>query len=138
MVGKKSDARLRMKEAFFKGREWRRLRFQVLVTYGVRCMCCGATPHNRQMHVDHIKPISKHWDLRLDPNNLQVLCDVCNEGKSNLSEEDLRYRKKKRQMSRTEQLAWLHNQMASEDIVSSNPDCLKGDLGYMKPVPVRN
>lgn len=40
--------------------------------------------------VDHIKPISKHWHLRLDPDNLQVLCNDCNKGKGAWDETDYR------------------------------------------------
>lgn len=42
------------------------------------------------MVVDHIKPIRKHWHLRLDSNNLQILCDDCNMGKGSRGETDWR------------------------------------------------
>jgi 5-methylcytosine-specific restriction endonuclease McrA len=32
--------------------------------------------------VDHIKPRSRFPELALDPENVQVLCDSCNRGKS--------------------------------------------------------
>jgi 5-methylcytosine-specific restriction endonuclease McrA len=40
--------------------------------------------------VDHIRPLRKHWHLRLDPANLQVLCSDCNMGKSNSDVTDWR------------------------------------------------
>lgn len=42
------------------------------------------------MHVDHIKPRSKYPHLAYDVNNLQVLCQDCNFGKSNHDETDWR------------------------------------------------
>lgn len=76
------------REDFYKSWEWRTLRMTVLKKHGPRCMCCGSTPDQTAAHgapvrivVDHIKPLYTHWHLRLDANNLQVLCDECNMGK---------------------------------------------------------
>ena len=62
-----------------------------------RCECCGAGAHEMtvggfpvRMHVDHIKPISKYWELRLEIENLQVLCAECNQGKGAWDETDWR------------------------------------------------
>ena len=77
--------------AFYRSYEWRQLRYSILLKYGRRCMCCGQTPaHGVTMHVDHIKSLRKNWDLRLDADNLQVLCEVCNHGKGNSDETDWR------------------------------------------------
>lgn len=71
--------------------EWRTLRMKVLVKYGATCMCCGATKDDGvKIHVDHIKPRSKFPKLALVEDNLQVLCDVCNQGKSNIDMTDWR------------------------------------------------
>lgn len=75
-------------QRFYRCYDWRRLRFATLEKYGRRCMCCGKT--TGVFNVDHIKPLRKNWDLRLDPNNLQVLCDECNHGKGNWSGTDFR------------------------------------------------
>ncbi len=77
---------------FYRSREWRELRYKVLIMHGRRCMCCGATPekNNIVIHIDHIKPRSKYPELELDINNMQILCEDCNLGKSNISEEDFR------------------------------------------------
>lgn len=69
---------------FYKSREWRELRFDALAKYGHKCVSCGASPSTGAiLHVDHIKPRSRFPDLQLDINNLQILCDDCNIGKSN-------------------------------------------------------
>lgn len=85
------------KTEFYQSWQWRTLRVKVLQQYGARCMCCGATPSHETVGgepvmivVDHIKPLSKRWDLRLDRNNLQVLCQECNQGKGAWDETDFR------------------------------------------------
>lgn len=77
-----------MKEAFYRSWDWRTLRMEVIKIHGRRCACCNKTPDHTNssgqptvIHVDHIKPLSTHWKLRLDINNLQILCDDCNVGK---------------------------------------------------------
>jgi 5-methylcytosine-specific restriction endonuclease McrA len=86
-----------IKTAFYASWEWRTLRMEVLKTQGTSCQCCGAKAGDRtvggaavRIVVDHIKPISKFWALRLDKNNLQVLCDECNMGKGAWDETDYR------------------------------------------------
>jgi hypothetical protein len=66
---------------FYKSKEWVRLRYEVLRAYEKKCMVCFA--ERVELHVDHIKPLSKHPDLALDFDNLQELCRDCNIGKSN-------------------------------------------------------
>ena len=85
---RETAAKLAAQDDFFSSREWLRLRYQTLLRYGRRCMCCGTTAGIIQ--VDHIKPRSKRPDLALDPENLQVLCKDCNQGKSNIDSTDFR------------------------------------------------
>lgn len=60
-----------------------RLRALVLMRDGARCRLCGANPASgAKLHVDHIKPWSKGGETVLE--NLQILCEVCNIGKSNV------------------------------------------------------
>ena len=75
-------------KVFYRSIEWRKMRYGILVMYGRKCMCCHQT--NGVMHVDHIKPLRYFWGLRLDPDNLQVLCEVCNHGKSHSDWTDFR------------------------------------------------
>lgn len=85
------------KAEFYASWAWRTLRMKILKRYGAVCMCCGAQPGDTgasglpvRIVVDHIKPLSVHWHLRLDKNNLQVLCDECNQGKGAWDETDHR------------------------------------------------
>lgn len=66
---------------FYDSREWQTLRYKVLKLHERKCMVCFRT--NLELHVDHIKPISKFPDLALKIDNLQILCRDCNLGKSN-------------------------------------------------------
>jgi hypothetical protein len=65
-------------------------RYEILKKAGFKCMACGAPANKKELHIDHIKPISKYPELKRDPNNLQVLCIACNISKSNKHEDDLR------------------------------------------------
>ena len=73
---------------FYDSREWQELRYKVIKAHGRKCMACGIS--NVEVHVDHIKPRSKHPELALEYSNLQVLCRPCNMGKSNKDDTDWR------------------------------------------------
>lgn len=71
--------------------EWRRLRYDILREQHGCCQLCGRSRKDGVvLHVDHIIPLSKDWSKRLDRDNLQVLCEDCNLGKSNTDEIDWR------------------------------------------------
>lgn len=74
-------------KAFYQTWEWKKLRYETIKRYGAICMCCGS---DYRIVVDHIKPRSRFPELELDPENLQVLCNDCNMGKSNDDETDWR------------------------------------------------
>lgn len=76
--------------SFYFSQPWRELRYKALLQYGRKCLCCGALPKTTELHVDHIKPISRYPDLALQLDNLQILCSQCNLGKSNKDETDFR------------------------------------------------
>ena len=60
-----------------------RLRYQVMQRDKFRCQICGASQADGvQLHVDHIKPVSKGGKTEM--KNLRTLCDRCNRGKGNL------------------------------------------------------
>jgi 5-methylcytosine-specific restriction endonuclease McrA len=70
-------------EKFYAHKEWKLFRIQILKKFGQKCMACGKTSKEKSLHVDHIKPRSKFPDLSFDEDNMQVLCEDCNIGKSN-------------------------------------------------------
>jgi len=76
---------------FYASRAWKEVRYFVLRRDGAICACCGARASDGVcMWVDHIKPRSVYPELQLDPENMQVLCDDCNQGKSNYYDDDWR------------------------------------------------
>jgi 5-methylcytosine-specific restriction endonuclease McrA len=88
---KKAKRKKRPSDHFYRSKEWRALRYQVLKANGAKCQCCGRSAKDGAvMHVDHIKPRSKFPELELSLENLQVLCDCCNIGKSNKDDTDWR------------------------------------------------
>lgn len=86
----KRKALLKKKDSFYMTWEWKAARYEALKRYGPKCMLCGVTSADARICVDHIKPRSKYPLLALDVTNLQVLCDSCNRGKSNIHEDDWR------------------------------------------------
>ena len=60
-----------------------RLRAMVLMKDGATCKLCGATPQDgAKLHVDHITPWAEGGETIFE--NLQILCEKCNIGKSNV------------------------------------------------------
>lgn len=89
-TGKKKNTKKLLSQGFYESREWRALRYKALVKYGAQCQCCGASPPQVVLHVDHVKPRSLHPHLELKLSNLQILCEACNLGKSNKDDTDFR------------------------------------------------
>jgi len=68
------------------------IRWQVFQRDDWRCVSCGrSSEHGVILHIDHIIPRSKGGKDHID--NYQTLCDICNVGKSNKDDTDLRKRK---------------------------------------------
>lgn len=62
-----------------------RIRFQILKKDNFKCVLCGNSPSidpTIKLEVDHIVPWSKGGNTA--PENLQTLCNKCNQGKSNV------------------------------------------------------
>ena len=77
--------------ALYASDAWRTLRYDVLREQGGCCQLCGRGRKDGViLHVDHIIPLSVDWSKRLDKDNLQVLCQDCNLGKSNTDDIDWR------------------------------------------------
>jgi 5-methylcytosine-specific restriction endonuclease McrA len=76
---------------FYSTFQWRKLRYAVISECDGRCQACGRSAKDGiTLNVDHIEPLSKAWDRRLDRSNLQVLCGDCNHGKLNYAAKDWR------------------------------------------------
>lgn len=73
--------------SFYASWEWKKVRYETIKRYGPVCMCCGS---DEKIVVDHIRPRSRFPELELDLDNLQVLCNDCNMGKSNDDYTDFR------------------------------------------------
>lgn len=67
------------------------LRWQVFQRDSWRCLSCGRSSEDDIiLHIDHIIPRSKGGQDHID--NYQTLCDICNIGKSNKDQTNLRNR----------------------------------------------
>jgi 5-methylcytosine-specific restriction endonuclease McrA len=82
----------RRRKDFYSSRQWKALRYEVLVERGARCECCGRSPPEVTIDVDHVKSRSKYPELQLVKSNMQILCRCCNFSKSNRDETDWRAR----------------------------------------------
>ncbi|WP_293761469.1 HNH endonuclease signature motif containing protein [uncultured Aquitalea sp.] len=72
---------------------WSRIRADVISAWrqgDKRCNGCGTLIRGKRIHVDHIKPRSKHPNIRYLKSNLQVLCDRCNIHKNDYDGDDWR------------------------------------------------
>jgi len=65
--------------AFYSTPEWKKLRQSIVKEHQsantYHCSVCSSTD---KLVVDHIKPTKHYWELRLEPSNLQILCEDCN------------------------------------------------------------
>ena len=65
------------------------MRYRVFQRDDYRCVCCGRRAQNElTLHVDHIVPVSRGGPNSIE--NLQTLCDECNQGKIDRDIRDLR------------------------------------------------
>lgn len=65
----------RMRREFYRSDAWAELRAMYRRSAPRRCARCK---REEDLVVDHVIPIRKAWDRRLDPDNLQILCRSCN------------------------------------------------------------
>ena len=76
---------------FYRSTAWKELRYIALANSEGKCnLCGGSAKDGLRIHVDHIKPRSKFPEYELDLDNMQVLCEDCNIGKSNFDSIDWR------------------------------------------------
>ncbi len=76
---------------FYTSPAWTKLAYERTVSLGWECQCCGATADDGVRIVsDHIRPTRFYWHLRLEPSNIQVICEDCNLGKASWDQTDYR------------------------------------------------
>lgn len=80
---------------FYQSKEWKSIRETVHQQLTQMCPVCGSV-HN--LAVDHIKPIRYFWDLRLDIDNLQLLCGDCNLEKGSIPNWNLSWHVRNKQI----------------------------------------
>jgi 5-methylcytosine-specific restriction endonuclease McrA len=67
------------RDSFYRSREWFEVRDRRLWKSNWACErtgCSCARRFGNVMHVHHIIPLRRRWDLRLDDSNLIVLCEA--------------------------------------------------------------
>jgi len=82
------------RERFYKSKSWKILKSWTKRAYPKKCMKCGFRESKKRkgyLVADHIKAWWYYPKLRLDPNNMQLLCNFCNKEKAGKSAD---YRKK--------------------------------------------
>jgi 5-methylcytosine-specific restriction endonuclease McrA len=81
-AGKPPRSKQKRQPMSVKARGWRKLRAQVIKTYGSACLKCGAIPKTvTDIQIDHIYPRRKYPARAYRFDNLQVLCGPCNQDK---------------------------------------------------------
>ena len=79
-------------DAWYRSEEWKNCRNEYLKKYYEKndkrvCNCCGKSEDEVVMNVDHIYPVRRYWDMRMNHDNLQNMCADCNKAKGNFMEE---------------------------------------------------
>ena len=79
-----------IRSELYDTQEWKSLRYKFIKTKKTEelvCAQCGKGPFTKEnwkdMNVDHIKPVKHFWEERLNIDNLQILCWICNRVKMN-------------------------------------------------------
>ncbi|MBC2196298.1 HNH endonuclease [Listeria booriae] len=64
-------------KSFYRTQAWEDLRTDVYIRDGGRCRACGKFVYGRDAQVHHIKPIWKNPELKLDVENVILVCAAC-------------------------------------------------------------
>lgn len=81
----------RQAKQFYQTVEWKTLSAQLRKSAGPTCVMCDRNfkKYGLTKNADHIKPLMYFWDLRLDPENIQIICGECNKAKGNYNLDSL-------------------------------------------------
>ena len=70
---------------FYSSKKWRETRDLIKIRDRMTCRKCGQVITGRYI-VDHIKEVNilnkNNWDIAYNPDNLQLLCQKCHNGKT--------------------------------------------------------
>lgn len=64
-------------KSFYNSAVWKRLSDYVYERDKGLCQRCGRFTHGRDAHRHHIIPVAEAPELKLDPNNVELLCNKC-------------------------------------------------------------
>lgn len=64
-------------KSFYNSRAWKDTRSRVYERERGLCQRCKSFVFGRRAHVHHVVPISTDDSLKLDENNLRLLCPTC-------------------------------------------------------------
>lgn len=74
---KKKDIYHHENKPFYRSQAWKDMRNFVYQREGGCCQRCGKFVFGRKAHIHHVIPIKDNALLKLDPNNLMLLCSKC-------------------------------------------------------------
>ena len=74
---RKSKSMLIINKSFYRTKAWQDVADFVYERENGCCQRCGRFVFGRQAHRHHIIPIKKNEMLKLDPNNIRLLCPKC-------------------------------------------------------------
>ncbi|WP_394898643.1 HNH endonuclease [Enterococcus gallinarum] len=74
-------------KSFYRTQAWKEVSDFVYEREGGRCQRCGRFVFGKQAHRHHVVPIKKNDLLKLDPNNIRLLCPKCHVIEENETDE---------------------------------------------------
>ena len=86
-ANKKKSAYHHENKAFYRTQAWSDVADFVYEREGGRCQRCGRFVFGKQAHRHHVIPIKKNNMLKLDPNNIRLLCPTCHVIEENETDE---------------------------------------------------
>jgi 5-methylcytosine-specific restriction endonuclease McrA len=75
-------------QRFYRSDEWKKMRNKMRQSLKNSCVVCQT---EKNLVVDHIKPLRFFWEERLSEENLQILCHNCNLEKESMIDWSVEY-----------------------------------------------
>lgn len=80
-------------KSFYNSKEWKSVRSRVYEKERGCCQRCGRFVYGKQAQVHHIVTIKQDSSLKLDEDNLKLLCPKCHMIEENLEEKEKVFKK---------------------------------------------